>query len=315
MNKNDKIVVLGATGMLGSAITRELKEQGYSQIILKSKSLGLDLLNYNDVNEFFKKEKPQYAFMVAGLVGGIVGNQKRNADYLYENATMALNVLNAIAKHSPKTKLLFTGSTCIYPKENPQPINEERLLAGKLEESNKGYALAKIVGIVGCELYRKQYGLKTIGVMPTNLYGLNDNFNLETGHMIPSLIRKFNDAKKNNTKVTLWGTGKPRREALYADDCAKACIYLMEHYEGDEIINIGTGFDYSIKEFAQIISKTINYSAEIEWDLTKPDGTYEKRTDITKLKEIMPHFKPRSFEEGLREVLKYEFNISTEDKK
>lgn len=315
MKKKDKIVVLGGTGMLGSAIIRQLQKKGYEQIISKSKSTGLDLLNYKEVNDFFKKEQPKYTFMVAGLVGGIVGNQKRNADYLYENATMALNVLNAIAKHSPKTKLLFTGSTCIYPKENPQPIKEDRLLAGKLEDSNKGYALAKITGIIGCELYSKQYGINTIAVMPTNLYGINDNYNLETGHMIPSLIKKFNDAKKNNTKVTLWGTGKPRREALYADDCADACIYLMKHYEGDEIINIGTGFDYSIKEFSEIISNTLKYKTEITWDLTKPDGTYEKRTDITKLKKIMPNFKPRTFREGLREVLKKEFNITIEQEK
>jgi GDP-L-fucose synthase len=309
METNDKIAVLGGTGMLGSSIIRTLEKQNYKNIILKSKSSGLDLLDYNSVNKFFEKEQPKYVFMVAGLVGGIIGNQKRNADFLYENATMILNVLNAIAKKSPQTKILFTGSTCIYPKKNPQPIKEERLLAGRLEETNKGYALAKITGVVGCELYRKQYGLKTIAVMPTNMYGKNDNYNLETGHMIPSLIKKFVEAKKNNSEITLWGTGNPRREALYVDDCADACIYLMKNYEGEDIINIGTGFDYSIKEFAEIISNTLKYKTKINWDKTKPDGTKEKKTDITKLKKIMPDFKPRSFEEGLKEILKYEFNI------
>jgi GDP-L-fucose synthase len=309
MNKDDQILVLGGNGLLGSAIVRTLTNQGYTNILIVSRSTGLDLLNSESVLNYFNLNKPKYIFMTAGLVGGIVGNKKRNADFLYENTLMILNLLNALKTYNNKAKLLYTGSTCIYPKENPQPINEERFLSGKLEESNKGYAIAKITGIVACQLYKAQYGLETVCVMPTNLYGPGDNYNLETGHMIPSLIQKFVNAKKNSSEVTLWGSGTPRREALFSEDCAAACIYLMKNYSGDEIINIGTGFDYSIKEFASMISEVVKYDAQVKWDSSKPDGTFEKRTDITRLLKIMPNFKPRSFKDGLKIVLEKDFSL------
>jgi GDP-L-fucose synthase len=222
---------------------------------------------------------------------------------------MILNVLEGIKNKCKNAKLLYTGSTCIYPKENPQPITEDRFQAGKLEETNKGYAVAKGAGVVACQLYREQYGIDAICVMPTNLYGLNDNYDLENGHMIPSLIKKFILAKEKGKKIILWGTGAPRREALYSEDCADALIYLMNNYSSKEIVNIGTGFDYSIKEFAQTIKKTINWEGEIKWDKTKPDGTFEKRTDVSRLKKIYPTFNPRSFEEGLNQILSNEEEV------
>lgn len=306
MNKESKIIVFGGSGMVGSAITRQLKKQSYQNINTPT-SKDVNLMDKNQVDEYFKNLKPDFVFMVAGLVGGIVGNMKRPADFLYQNSLMILNVMEAIKNHSPKTKILYTGSTCIYPKENPQPIKEERFMAGKLEETNKGYAVAKGLGIVACELYRKQYDINAIAVMPTNMYGPNDTYDIENGHMIPSLIKKFVEAKKNKTPLTFWGTGKPRREALFVEDAADTCIYLMNNYNEGDIINIGTGFDYSIKEFISILENIIDYKGEINWDTSKPDGTMEKRTDITRLKEIMPEFKPRSFEEGVKETLRADF--------
>ncbi len=306
MKENSKISVFGGTGMFGSSLLRELKKQGYLNLDAP-RHKELDLLNKKQVDNYFKDQKPEFIFMVAGLVGGIYGNMKRPADFLYQNSMMILHIMEAIKNFSPQTKILFTGSTCIYPKENPQPIKEERFMAGKLEETNKGYAVAKGLGIVACQLYRQQYNIKAIAVMPTNLYGPNDSYDLENGHMIPSLIKKFVEAKKNKSTLTFWGNGKPRREALYIDDAADACIYLMNNYDQTEIVNIGTGFDYSIKEFITILEKVVNYKAEIKWDTSKPDGTFEKRTDITRLKNIMPSFSPRSFEEGVKEVLKADF--------
>ena len=226
------------------------------------------------------------------------------------SSTMILNVFEAMKSFSPTTKILYTGSSCIYPRENPQPINEDRLLTGPLEETNKGYAIAKITGILACQFYRQQYGIKAISVMPANMYGPNDNYNLETGHAIPSMIRKFVDAKKNNTSLNFWGTGNPRREALFVDDCTDACIYLMNNYDEPKIVNIGTGFDYSIKEFISILEEVVSYKNEIIWDRSKPDGTFEKRIDVTYLKSIMPEYSPRSFKDGVKEVLKHDFNFS-----
>lgn len=308
MEKNSKILVLGGSGLVGSSMLRQLNKQGY-QNILSPSSKELDLTNKEAVDDYFKNQKPDFVFMLAGLVGGILGNAKRPADFLYINSIMILNILEAIKDFSPHTKILYTGSTCIYPKENPQPINEDRFMSGKLEETNKGYAVAKGLGVVACELYKKQYNIKTIAVMPTNMYGPNDTYDLENGHMIPSIIKKFVEAKKNNTPLTFWGTGDPRREALFVDDTTDACIYLMNNYDGDEIINIGTGFDYSIKEFISILEEVTNYHGEITWDTSKPDGTMEKRTDITRLKKIMPSFSPRSFKDGLKETLKADFGI------
>jgi GDP-L-fucose synthase len=307
MNTNDKIVVFGGNGMLGSSVVRRLNKQGYNNIVTVSKGDKCDLLVQERVNEFFKEEKPDYAYMVAGLVGGIQANNTRQADFLYQNALMILHVLESIKNYSPNTKLLFTGSTCIYPKENPQPINENRFMKGPLEETNIGYAVAKGMGIMGCQLYRQQYGINAIAAMPTNMYGPNDNYNIETGHFIGALVIKMLNAKKTGESPIFWGTGKPRREALYVDDCADALIYLMDNYNKPEIVNIGTGFDYSIKEYVEIAKEIIGFEGEIKWDASKPDGMYEKRTDISYLLTIMPEYKPRTFEQGLRDVINVDF--------
>lgn len=308
MNKDDKIVVFGGNGMLGSSVVRRLNIQGYNNILTVSKGDKCDLLIQDRVNDFFKEEKPEYAFMVAGLVGGIQANNTRQADFLYQNALMILHVLESIKNYSPNTKLLFTGSTCIYPKINPQPINENRFMMGPLEETNKGYAVAKGMGIVGCQLYRMQYGINAIAAMPTNMYGPNDNYNVETGHFIGALVVKMLNAKKSGESPTFWGTGKPRREALYVDDCSDALIYLMKNYNKPEIINIGTGFDYTIKDYVEIAKKIVGFEGEIKWDTSKPDGMYEKRTDISYLLSIMPDYKPRTFEQGLKDVIQADFS-------
>jgi len=302
MEKNSKILQFGGNGLLGSAINRILIKKGYENV-LTPRSSEVDLLHKQEVENYLEKEKPDYIFMTAGLVGGILANKTKPADFLYQNSIMILNVLEGIKNKTPNSKILYVGSTCIYPKENPQPINEERFQAGKLEETNKGYAVAKGMGIVACQLYRKQYKIDAISAMPTNLYGLNDNYDLEKGHMIPSLIKKFLLAKEKGNKILLWGTGNPRREALYSEDCADALVYLMNNYSSEKIVNIGTGFDYSIKEFSEIIKKEMNLKSEIEWDASKPDGTFEKRTDIQRLKLIYPEFSPRTFKEGLNEML------------
>ena len=308
MKKDSKILVLGSTGLVGSSIIRRLNHQGFENIISPTHK-ELDLVDSVSVNSYIEREKPEYVFMVAGLVGGIMGNKKRNADFLYINTLMILNLLEALKSYSPKTKLLYTASTCIYPKENPQPINEDRLLAGPLEDSNKGYAIAKIVGVIGGQLYREQYDMDIISVMPTNMYGPHDNYDLVSGHFIPSLIKKFVDAQKKGLKtIEFWGSGRPRREALYVDDCADACIYLMQNYSSSEIVNIGTGIDYSIEEFITKMKELTKYKGEIVWDREKPDGTMLKQTDISRLKEIMPEFSPRGFEEGVKIVLEKDFN-------
>lgn len=309
MNKDNKTVVFGGTGMLGSSIIRQLRKKGYDNILFPSRKEGFDLLERESVEDFFKKEKPDNVFMVAGLVGGILANNSRQADFLYQNALMILNVIEGLKNYSPKAKLLYTGSTCIYPKENPQPINENRFMTGPLEETNKGYAVAKGLGIIACQLYRQQYGINAVAAMPTNLYGPNDNYDLNNSHFIAAMIQKFVNAQRDGTELVFWGSGKPRREALYVDDCADACIYLMENYDKPEIVNIGTGFDYSIREYIEIAEKVFEFDGEIKWDKSKPDGMYEKRTDIAYLKSIMPEYNPRPFEDGLREVLKIDFGV------
>lgn len=309
MNLTDKITVFGPSGMLGSSVIRRLKFNGYNNLSMPRYEDGFNLMKKEMVDDYFRNEKPDFAFMVAGLVGGIQANNSRQADFLYQNSIMILNVLQSLMENSPGTKLMFTGSTCIYPKENPQPINEDRFMKGPLEETNKGYAVAKGLGIVGCEMYRKQYGINAIAAMPTNMYGPNDNYNLETGHFIGALVQKFINAVKNNSKLEFWGTGKPRREALYVDDCADALIYLMNNYSDEKIVNIGTGFDYSIKEYIEIAKKIFKYEGEIKWDTSKPDGMYEKRTDISYLKSLMPEFNPRPFEQGLKDVLRIQFGM------
>ena len=308
MEKDSKIIVFGGSGLVGSAVVRVLRKQGFENI-KTPRSAKVNLLEKGEIEEYIKNEQPEYVFMIAGLVGGILGNKTRPADFLYENSMMILNLLESLKKFSLKTKLLYTGSTCIYPRENPQPINEDRFMKGALEETNKGYAVAKGVGVVGCQLYRQQYGIDTICAMPTNMYGINDNYNLEKGHMIPGLIKKFLVASKIGGTVSLWGSGTSRREALYSEDCADALVYLMNNYSSDEIINIGTGFDYSIKEFAEIISNETGGKCKVEWDSSKPDGTFEKRTDITRLKRIYPEFNPKSLKEGVRAVLSDEKEV------
>lgn len=295
--------------MLGGAIVRRLKSSGYENISTPSRKSGTDLTVKKTVDEYIKENKPEYIFMVAGLVGGILANNTRQADFLYNNALMILYVLEALKNYSPQTKLLYTGSTCIYPKENPQPINEERFMKGPLEETNKGYAVAKGMGIVACELYRDQYGINSVCAMPTNLYGPGDNYDLTNSHFIAAMIKKFTLAKEEGITPVFWGTGKPRREALYVDDCADACIYLAKNYNSPDIINIGMGYDYSIREYIDITKNIMEYEGQIDWDLTKPDGMYEKRVDIAKLKSIMPGYNPRPFEAGLKDVLAIDFGV------
>ncbi len=308
MGEKELVTIFGATGLLGGAIFRSLDKDKY-EISCPSRKGDFDLLCSELVDDYFKNNKPKYVYMVAGLVGGIKINSERGADFLYQNSMMILNVLESVRRFSPNSKILYAGSTCIYPKENPQPINEDRFLAGKLEDTNKGYALAKILGITACELYREQYGIESVCVMPTNLYGPGDNYDLNSGHFLASVISKMYNAKVNCKKLEFWGTGNPRREALFSEDCASACIYLCENYSGDEMINIGTGFDNSIKEYIELTSKVLGVdSSNISWDLSKPDGTFEKRTDITRLLNIMPNFKPRSFEDGVKKVLEKDFN-------
>ncbi|MCK4650250.1 GDP-L-fucose synthase [Candidatus Pacearchaeota archaeon] len=302
MKKDSKIVIFGGNGLLGSAVKRVLAEQDFENI-KSPRSSEIDLLEKDETENYLKVEQPGYIFMTAGLVGGILGNKTRPADFLYQNSMMILNLLEGVRKFSPKSKILYTGSTCIYPKESPQPINEDRFMSGKLEETNKGYAVAKGMGIVACQSYRRQYGLDAICAMPTNMYGLNDNYDLENGHMIPSLIKKFLVAKGDGNNVSLWGSGNPRREALYSEDCADAMVYLMDNYSSEKIVNIGTGFDYSIREFANIIKGEIGGKYEIEWIFSKPGGTFEKRTDIDRLKGIYPEFNPRGLREGIRVIL------------
>jgi GDP-L-fucose synthase len=222
---------------------------------------------------------------------------------------MILHTLESVRKHSPGTKILYTGSTCIYPKDNPQPINESRFMMGPLEETNKGYAVAKGMGVIGCQLFRTQYGINAVAAMPTNMYGPNDNYDMNNSHFIAAMIKKLVMAKKDGVVPVFWGTGKPRREALFVDDCADALVFLMENYNEPEIVNIGTGTDMSVEEYIETTKKLVGYDGEIKWDTTKPDGMYQKLTDIKRLKGIMPEFNPRSFEEGARKILKEDFGI------
>lgn len=282
MELNSKIYVAGHRGMAGSAIIRNLKSKGFENIITRTSKV-LDLRNQAAVNIFFSEQKPDYVFLAAAKVGGIQANNTFRADFLYDNLMIQANIIHAAATEKV-TKLMFLGSSCIYPKMAPQPLKEEYLLTGSLEQTNEPYAIAKIAGIKLCEYYRSQYGCNFISVMPTNLYGVGDNYDLNNSHVLPALIRKMHEAKMNNAdEVVVWGTGTPKREFLYADDLAVACTYLMDNYNEKELINIGTGEDLSIKELALLIKDIIGFNGPLVFDETKPDGTPRKLMDVSKV--------------------------------
>jgi GDP-L-fucose synthase len=282
VQKDSKIYIAGHRGMVGSAIYRKLQEKGFTNFILKT-SKELDLRNQQAVADFFATEKPEYVFLAAAKVGGIVANNTYRADFLYENLAIQNNVIHS-SYENKVTKLMFLGSSCIYPKLAPQPLKEDSLLSGFLEETNEPYAIAKIAGIKLCEAYRTQYGCDFISVMPTNLYGPNDNYDLQNSHVLPAMIRKFHEAKtSDNQEVNLWGTGSPMREFLHADDLAEACVYLMENYSEAGFINIGTGIDITIKELAETVKEIVGFEGNINWDTTKPDGTPRKLMDVSRL--------------------------------
>lgn len=284
MKKNSKIYVAGHRGLVGSAIVRKLKENGYTNIIGKTHS-ELDLTNSVEVEQFFKTEKPEYVFLAAAKVGGILANSTYPADFIYENLQIQNNVIGMAYKYKVK-KLMFLGSSCIYPKMCPQPIKEEYLLSGYLEETNEAYALAKISGLKMCQFFNKQYRTNYISVMPTNLYGPYDNFYTENSHVMPALIRRFYEAKENNSsEVVIWGSGTPLREFLYSEDMADACIYLMETYEGNDFFNIGTGKEITIRGLAELIKEIIGYEGKLVFDSSKPDGTPRKLLDISRLEK------------------------------
>ncbi|MEA5428583.1 GDP-L-fucose synthase [Arcicella lustrica] len=282
MEKHSKIYIAGHRGMVGSAILRKLQKEGYKNFVLKT-SKELDLRNQEAVLAFFAVEKPDYVFLAAAKVGGIVANNTYRADFLYENLAIQNSIIHASYLNDVK-KLMFLGSSCIYPKLAPQPLKEEYLLTGLLEQTNEPYAIAKIAGIKMCEAYRAQYGCDFISVMPTNLYGPNDNYDLQNSHVLPAMIRKFHEAKEKGVKeVILWGSGSPMREFLHADDLAAACIYLMDNYSEAELINVGTGVDVTIKELANTVKDIVGFEGEIIWDSSKPDGTPRKLMDVSKL--------------------------------
>ncbi len=282
METTSKIYIAGHNGMVGSAIKRKLEESGFSNIVTRTSS-ELDLRNQVEVQEFFRKEKPEYVFLAAAKVGGILANDTYRAEFLYDNLMIEANIIHAAYLAGVK-KLMFLGSSCIYPKMAPQPLKESYLLTGELEPTNEPYAIAKIAGIKLCDAYRTQYGCNFVSVMPTNLYGPNDNYDLKKSHVLPALIRKFHEAKKAGAKeVVMWGTGSPLREFLHVDDLADACFHLMLHYNEPGLVNIGVGHDIAIKDLAILVKKIVGFEGEIVHDLTKPDGTPRKLMDVSKL--------------------------------
>lgn len=303
MDKQAKIYVAGHRGMVGSAIVRNLKDNGYTNIIGKT-SKELNLMRQDEVERFFEVEKPDYVFLAAAKVGGIHANNTYPAEFIYNNLMIESNIIHSAYKSGVK-KLLFLGSSCIYPKMAPQPIKEEYLLSGPLEPTNEAYAIAKIAGIELCKFYRRQYGCDFISAMPTNLYGINDNFDLETSHVMPALIRKFHEATMNGDReVVMWGTGKPKREFLYVDDLADACVHLMNNYSDETHVNVGTGEDVEIRELAQIIKKVVGYEGEIVNDLSKPDGTPRKLLDVSLLESTGWKYST-DLKEGIEKVYKW----------
>jgi GDP-L-fucose synthase len=285
MNKKSKIFLAGGYGLVGSAVYRKLLEEGYKDILRPSFE-ELDLINLASVEEFFDKEKPQYVIDAAAKVGGIMANNTYPVDFLLDNLKIQNNLIETSHKHKVK-KLLFLGSSCIYPKQAKQPIKEEYLLTGELEPTNEWYAIAKITGIKLCQAYRKQYKDKFISAMPTNLYGPGDNFHKDQSHVIPGLMRRFHEAKMNHSPaVVVWGTGSPKREFLFVEDLAEALVFLLEKYDGDEFVNVGTGSDVTIKQLVEIISEVVGYEGKIVWDKTKPDGTPRKLLDVSKINSL-----------------------------
>ena len=305
MNSNSKIYIAGHNGMVGSAILRNLQSKGFTNFVFRT-SKELDLKNQKEVESFFEIEQPEYVFLAAAKVGGIHANNTFRAAFLYDNLMIQNNVIHQSYIHEVK-KLLFLGSSCIYPKLASQPLKEEYLLTGELEPTNEPYAIAKIAGIKMCDAYRSQYGCNFISVMPTNLYGRNDNYDLENSHVLPAMLRKFHEAKVTNAPfVTLWGSGSPKREFLHADDMAAACVFLMQNYNDNGLINIGTGSDLSIKELAQIIQKITGFKGEIVWDTERPDGTTRKLLDVSKLNNLgWKH--SLSLEAGIKQVYQEKF--------
>lgn len=298
MIKNAKIYVAGHKGMVGSAIVRELQRQGYSNIITRTHA-ELDLLKQSMVEDFFAAEKPEYVFLAAAKVGGIVANDSSHADFMYDNMMLEMNVIHSAWKNGCK-KLEFLGSSCIYPRFATQPMKESCLLTSELEKTNEAYALAKISGLKYCEFLNRQYGTDYISVMPTNLYGINDNYHPTNSHVLPALIRRFHEAKVRGAKeVICWGDGSPLREFLYVDDVANLCVFLMNHYSGNETVNAGTGKELSIKELTKIVAKVIGYEGEIKWDLSKPNGTPRKLLDVSKAKKLGWKYHTE-LEEGIR---------------
>ena len=298
MEKESKIYVAGHRGMVGSAIIRKLTSLGYTNLLTRT-SAELDLRNQQQVADFFDVEKPEYVFLAAAKVGGIVANNTYRADFLYENLAIQNNIIHGSYLNKVK-KLMFLGSSCIYPKLAPQPLKESYLLSGYLEPTNEPYAIAKIAGIKMCEAYRAQYGCNFISVMPTNLYGTNDNYDLINSHVLPAMIRKFHEAKeKSASEMTLWGTGSPMREFLHADDLAEACLFLMENYNESELVNIGTGEDVTIKNLADLVKQIVGFQGNIIWDTSKPDGTPRKLMDVSKLHGLGWHHKI-ALEDGIK---------------
>lgn len=285
MEKSAKIYVAGHRGMVGSAIIRELEKNGYNNIVTRT-SKELDLRRQDEVEKFFETEKPEYVFLAAAKVGGIMANSKHPADFMYDNMILEMNVIKAAYENKVK-KLMFLGSSCIYPRMAPQPMPESCLLTSALEQTNEAYALAKISGLKYCEYLNKQYGTDYISVMPTNLYGPNDNYHPEHSHVLPALIRRFHEAKENNLEeVVIWGTGTPLREFLYVDDLAEACVYLMNTYSGNETVNLGTGKEVTIKELAETVKEVVGFEGNLTFDTSKPDGTPRKLLDVSKLESL-----------------------------
>lgn len=311
MEKNSKIYVAGHCGMVGSAIVRELKRQGYKNLLLRTHG-ELDLCRQNEVEHFFKREKPEYVFLAAAKVGGIAANQEALADFMYENMLLEMNVIHSAWKNGCR-KLEFLGSSCIYPRMASQPIQESYLLTGGLEKTNEAYALAKISGLKYCEFLNRQYGTDYISIMPTNLYGPNDNYHPAFSHVMPALIRRFHEAKEVDAPyVTCWGDGSPLREFLYVEDLAELCVFLMNHYSGNETVNAGTGKEITIKDLAELVASIVGYAGEIRWDISKPNGTPRKLLDVSKAKGLGWTYKTE-LKDGIRLAYKdYLKNVRSE---